>query len=81
MPPQWVMTVTVVDPVLQANLQRFKAISSTQAIVAREPQIRNRSWVTLYSPGVALPRRERGETRADVGQRLLPMWMEVMAVD
>lgn len=62
MPPQWAMTVTVVDPVLQANLQRFKAISSTQAVVARQPQIRNRLRVTLYSGisrGGIAPQRKR----------------------
>lgn len=62
MPPQWAMTVTVVDPVLQANLQRFKVISSTQAVVARQPQIRNRLRVTLYfgiSRGGIAPKRKR----------------------
>lgn len=45
-----------------SEFKRFKAISSTQAVVARQPQIRNRLQVTLYSGisrGGIAPKRKR----------------------
>jgi hypothetical protein len=37
----WVVTTTVVIPVLQASLRRFRVIDLTQSVIARQRQTRN----------------------------------------